>query len=389
VGRARGLVSLKTVGLTFGLLALAPALSAERWNIQYFYDESRSKLEFVDLAFPTAQHGIAVGWIGDTTSDKKVKPTELLTNDGGAHWTLSPLKDEPRSLFFLNDTLGWMVTETGIWATNEGGLNWRKLCDQPKPDPKLGPVTPGGLILRLWFVDEQHGFAVGYQKTVLKTIDGGKTWTAVPEAAKPTGNPAFTAYSRIVFDGNHGIIIGSAVPPRRDLGRFPSWMEPDRATKARPAPNVTLLLETQDQGGNWVSSNSSLIGLVTTIRMVGKLGINVFGFPESFEWPSEAYSMDLTTGKSMSVFRDKNRRIFDVALFHGPYVVLGAIEPPGRLNTVPIPGKVKMLSSVDLLEWKEMDVDYRAVATTLVLAGPDPDHIWAATDTGMILHLVK
>lgn len=383
--KIHALVSLTTLGLA----AVAPALSAERWTVQYFYDQSRSKLEIVDLAFPNPQRGIAVGWIGDTTSDKKVKPTELLTNDGGAHWTLEPLKDEPRSLFFLNDTSGWMVTETGIWFTNEAGLNWRKLCDQPKPDAKVGPITPGGLILRLWFVDEQHGFAVGYQKTVLKTSDGGHTWAPVPEAAKPTGNPAFTAYSRIVFDGNHGIIIGSSVPPRRDLGRFPSWMEPDRATKTRPAPTVTLLLESLDQGGNWLSSNSSLIGLVTTIRLAGKLGINVFGFPESFDWPSEVYSMDLSTGKSMSIFREKNRRVFDVALFHGPFVVLASIEPPGRLNTVPIPGKVKMLSSVDLIEWKEMEVDYRAVATTLVLAGPDPDHLWAATDTGMILHLVK
>jgi hypothetical protein len=380
---------LKGIRLLVLLAGLAPALSAERWTVQYFYDERSSKLEIVDLAFPTPQRGIAVGWIGDPNSDKKVKPSELLTNDGGAHWTLSPLKDEPRSLFFLNETLGWMVTETGIWSTSEAGLNWRKLCDQPKPDPKLGPVTPGGLILRLWFVDEHHGFAVGYRKTVLQTSDGGRTWTALAEAAKPTGNPAFTAYSRIVFDGNHGIIIGSSVPPRRDLGRFPSWMEPDRATKARPAPNVTLLLETQDQGGNWASSNSSLIGLVTTIRLVGNLGLDVFGFPESFDWPSEVYSLDFSTGKSASVFREKDRRVFDVALFHGPAAVLAAIEPPGRLNTVPIPGKVKMLSSVNLVEWKEMDVDYRAVATTLVLAGPDRDHLWAATDTGMILHLVK
>jgi hypothetical protein len=368
---------------------LTPALFAERWSIQYFYDERSSKLELVDVAFPTAQRGIAVGWIGDTTSDRKVKPTALLTNDGGAHWTFEPLKDEPRSIFFLNETSGWMVTETGIWFTNEAGLNWRKLCDQPKPDPKIGPAPPGGLILRLWFVDEQHGFAVGYQKTVLKTSDGGHTWAPLREAATPTGNPAFTAYSRIVFDGNHGIIIGSAVPPRRDLGRFPSWMEPDRATKARAAPTITLLLETHDQGGNWGASNSPLIDLVTTLRLAGNLGINVFGFPESFDWPSEVYSLDFSTGKSASIFRDKARRVFDVALFHGPFVVLGAIEPPGRLNTVPIPGKVKMLSSVDLLEWKEMEVDYRAVATTLVLSGPDPDHLLAATDTGMILHLVK
>jgi hypothetical protein len=29
-----------------------------------------------------------------------------------------------------------------------------------------------------------------------------------------------------------------------------------------------------------------------------------------------------------------------------------------------------------------MEVDYRAVATTLILAGPDRQHLWAATETG-------
>ena len=167
------------------IAALTPSLFAERWNIQYFYDQSRSKLEIVDLAFPTAQRGIAVGWIGDSTSDKKVRPTEILTSDGGEHWTLSPLKDEPRSVFFLNENLGWMVTETAIWSTSEAGLNWRKICEQPKPNPKLGPASPGGLILRLWFLDEQHGFAIGYQKTVLQTADGGRTWTAVADRWPP------------------------------------------------------------------------------------------------------------------------------------------------------------------------------------------------------------
>jgi hypothetical protein len=370
------------------LLLLAPMAFAERWALQYFYDQGNEKLEIIDLAFPTAQRGVAVGWIGDITSDRKVKPTALLTSDGGAHWKLDPLKDEPRSIFFLNETLGWMVTESGIWGTSEAGLNWRKLCEQPKPNPKLGPVTPGGLILRVWFLDEQHGFAVGYQKTMLETRDGGRTWKPVAEAAKPTGEPAYTAYSRIIFDKDYGLIIGTAIPPRRGLGAFPSWMEPDRATKQRPVPNVTLLLQTTDGGVDWHSSTSSLIGLSTTVRLAGPIGLSVFGYPESFDWPSEVFSMDLTTGKSMSSFRKKDRKVFDAALFRGPAAVLAAIEPTGRLNSVPIPGKVKMLSSVDLLEWKEMDVDYRAVATTLVLAGPDREHLWVGTDTGMILHLV-
>jgi hypothetical protein len=55
---------------------------------------------------------------------------------------------------------------------------------------------------------------------------------------------------------------------------------------------------------------------------------------------------------------------------------------------LPIPGKVKMLTSTDLSVWTEMPVDYKAVGRSLVLAGPDPEHVWAATDTGMILQMV-
>jgi hypothetical protein len=166
-------------------------------------------------------------------------------------------------------------------------------------------------------------------------------------------------------------------------------MDPDRATKTPAAPNVTLLLETRDRGVTWISSNSALLGMATSIKLAGMMGMTVFSYPESLEFPSEAYNLDFSNGKTTGVFKNKNRRVFDVALFHGPAVVLAAIEPTGRLNTIPIPGKVKMLSSVDMIEWTEMPVDYKAVATTLVLAGPDRDHLWAATDTGMILHLVK
>jgi hypothetical protein len=36
-----------------------------------------------------------------------------------------------------------------------------------------------------------------------------------------------------------------------------------------------------------------------------------------------------------------------------------------------------------------MDVDYKAVAQRAILAAPDADHAWVATDTGMILTLDK
>ena len=65
--------------------------------------------------------------------------------------------------------------------------------------------------------------------------------------------------------------------------------------------------------------------------------------------------------------------------------LLAAVEVNGQLKDLPIPGKLVMLESEDLENWREMSVDYRAVARRAMISGPDPKHVWAATDTGMIL----
>ena len=121
--------------------------------------------------------------------------------------------------------------------------------------------------------------------------------------------------------------------------------------------------------------------------MANSDGLAIFGYADSFGWPSEVFHLDLQNGKSASVFKQKDRRVTDAALFPEGPAFLAAVEPPGRLASAPIPGKVKILISTNLTEWKEMKVDYRAVAGSVVLSGPDAYHIWGATDTGMILRL--
>ena len=137
-----------------------------------------------------------------------------------------------------------------------------------------------------------------------------------------------------------------------------------------------------------MSTTAPLMGNLMSVKMAGNIGLAVFGFEESFTWPSEVYKLDMNVNKSSRVFREMNRRVLDCAMFPGR-AYLAAVEPPGKLNSLPIPGKVKILTSLDFETWTEMDVDYKAVARSLVLAGPDADHQWAATDTGMILHLVR
>jgi hypothetical protein len=67
--------------------------------------------------------------------------------------------------------------------------------------------------------------------------------------------------------------------------------------------------------------------------------------------------------------------------------LLATIELPGKSKQIPIPGKLKMLRSRTLETWLELPADYRAVATRAMIAAADANHVWVATDTGMILKL--
>ncbi len=93
-----------------------------------------------DLAFPSAQRGIAVGTIHDELNpDKKARYVALVTSDGGEHWSQVPLKDHPRSLFFLNETTGWMVTDGASGSPRNPAAPGRKSASRQKPNQKLGP----------------------------------------------------------------------------------------------------------------------------------------------------------------------------------------------------------------------------------------------------------
>lgn len=371
-------------------LLLPAAFAQPKWTLQYFYDEDGKDLRIADLAFPSADRGVAVGEIVGREG-RKPQYTALVTSDGGAHWSLVPLKEFPRSIFFLNENAGWLVTSESIWFTAEAGRSWTRIGGQIRADRKLADAPRTGLLLRLWFLDAQHGYGVGLQKSVYETRDGGRTWKPVAEAAQPGANPAYSVYSRIAFaDARRGVIVGGYVPPRpgrRPEDDMPDWVSPERALARRERPLLTIEMDTRDGGATWTPSTAPVIGSVASLRLGGSDGLAVFAYADSFDWPSEVYRLDLATGASTSVFKQKDRRVTDTLLFADGRAFLAAAEPPGKLRSAPVPGKVKMLTSADLTHWTEMRVDYRAVAQSLVLAGPDASHVWAATDTGMILRL--
>ena len=364
---------------TAAALALAgwvvPAY-AQRWQMQYQYDQNKSTFAIADLCFASASRGVAVGAI---VKGRRHKPTSVVTSDGGAHWQVVELKEAPVSLYFLNENLGWMVTTKGLWQTREAGKSWKKVKG-----------LPSGM-LRVYFNDEQNGFAVGTKKRVLATHDGGAHWPPVTAAADLPGVDKYSAYSWVAFaNPKLGLISGWNTPPRRFPERFPDWMDPEAAVGRRETPHLSYQLVTSDGGKTWKANSASLLGDITRVRFSPNgVGLGLVEHTNSFRYPSEVYRIDWTTGKSETIYRDRKFDISDIWLTPDGTAWLAGVVVTGQIRDV-VPGRVQVLQcrAKDFSVWSADEVDYRAEANRVVFSGAD-DNLWIATDNGMILKLVR
>ena len=359
------------MGAILHAICLISAPAAERWKLQYFYDQDQSELELRDLACPSADHCVAVGVIDH---DGREKGAAVITSDSGEHWSLIELKERPGCIFFLNDTLGWMATNAGIWRTEDTGRTWTKL-------QKLEAIQS------LYFLDDSHGFAAGSKAAAYVTVDGGKTWKKVAEADQPDAVREQTVYDWVVFDGPlHGFILGYSAP--RQKSRTPDWIDPERARFRSGDPITEITLETQDGGKTWNHSKRESTGDLARLKVTSRgMALGLVIYPNFSKYPAELERVDLGSFETQTLYREADRVVTDFAQLPNGEVFLAAVEAPGKLKDVPIPGKLKVSSSADLATWSDMEVDYRAEAQRAVFAGPDRAHLWVATDTGMILKL--
>jgi hypothetical protein len=223
------------------------------------------------------------------------------------------------------------------------------------------------------------------------TRDGGGHWEKLPAAAEIKSNADYTSFAALDFAGPHiGLIAGNTRPPRRHEGQeHPDWVDPEAAAGRRQWPSVVVLLETRDGGNKWTSSSASVFGRVSRTRLSPQgWGLVLLEYDDFFEYPSDVLLLNWKTGKNLSTYKSRNRRVTDVGIGgeKGPAYLAG-VETSGKLTSALVPGKVKIMKSWNALSWEEEVVDYRAVARRVVLSVVDGDHAWAATDTGMILRL--
>ena len=353
------------------LFAFSLNLFCQDWKVQFFHDEDRKKFVVNDFKMLDLQRGLAVGFIEE---DQKTKPMMVITANGGKTWTMQPLEQIGISLFFLDDSTGYMVADGGIWRTDEGGRGWTRVSRQKGLE-------------RVWFLDREHGFGVGARKTMMETLDGGKTWKPVEAARRVDAREENTRYNWIQFaTPKRGIVVGHSQPTRLLDPEWPDWM--DVSPKARAVlPSLTIFIQTTDGGQTWKASTSSLFGQITRFYdLEDGTALALFQYRGSFNRPSDLVRLS-KDGKSETVFGPRDCLLTDVFAAPNGVVYAAGIQAQGAYGLLPVDSKVKVFASRDLQEWREMKVDYRALATRVTFSGRDAENVWLATDTGMILRL--
>lgn len=94
----------------------------------------------------------------------------LYSDDGGASWTQAkvPTRQLLTAIYFVDDQHGWAVGHDAlILATSDAGQSWTLQYENREAEVPL---------LDIWFENQQHGMAVGAYGMLLETLDGGQSW---------------------------------------------------------------------------------------------------------------------------------------------------------------------------------------------------------------------
>src|SRR6266403_265802 len=167
------------------------------------------------------------------------------TEDGGANWAERPLGIDHaiNDIHFVSKETGFVLAGGSIFETADGGHSWREAH-------KFLPSAFDGAMPELYslrFNGKKRGWAVGERGTILRTEDGGRTWTKIFSPARST-----LLGVQFVSDDDGWIVgRGGAILRSSDGGR--TWIEQESNTKQ----NLFALFMTKKNG--WAVGASGLI----------------------------------------------------------------------------------------------------------------------------------
>ena len=167
-----------------------------------------------DVAFVDALNGWVVG---STSVDGDTRGAIWRSSDGGATWTAQWVAPNHFMHLFdvepLSATTAWAVGQSSTsgageikLVTRDGGTTW-----ESTPPASETPGSASSGMLAIDFVDASHGWAAGSWGTIIRTTDGGATWTLQDKGRWIDDKPWYRDLHMV--DRMHGWAVGE----------FPGW----------------------------------------------------------------------------------------------------------------------------------------------------------------------
>ncbi|PKI17445.1 hypothetical protein CXF71_04305 [Colwellia sp. 12G3] len=138
---------------------------------------AESKPSTIDITTPATKSALAsksllldISPIGEEKLVAVGQHGHILLSSDGEQWQQAnvPVQVTLTSVYFLNDQLGWAVGhDATILHSQDGGLNWQVQQYLPSLQKPL---------LDVFFKNAKQGIAVGAYGQVFRTNDGGSTW---------------------------------------------------------------------------------------------------------------------------------------------------------------------------------------------------------------------
>lgn len=181
-----------------------PQVYSQSWKVH----SSGHSGDLVAIYFTTSSKGFIAGDDGYLAS----------TLDGGRTWQTYPLKttENISEIYFRNESNGYLVAGRKLFMTSDGGNSWRETAIRDASG--YGGGIPEFLSIR--FADKRRGLAIGavldqkgdyiIDSLVMRTDDGGETWTRIPVPTKvELFHLDFSGSSRAWIVGDKGTILAT------------------------------------------------------------------------------------------------------------------------------------------------------------------------------------
>jgi len=135
----------------------------------------------------------------------------MKSTDGGTTWSAITHGLTTQDLYvvhFATDQVGFIGgLSATVLKTVDGGANWTNIsANLPEIITTYAQLSTQA-INDFYFLDANNGFATGYNGIILKTIDGGATWTFHGSLGAGTYRSIFFVNATTGFIASHGKLI--------------------------------------------------------------------------------------------------------------------------------------------------------------------------------------